>query len=110
MPKRFFKQLHLYGFSVAIWCFLFPSYRIFGPFKSYFAVYKHRSILKYLLYHYDDLIRKYSEIVTVTKHNIDPLSIIWVCWWDGEEAMPAIVKICYNSIKHIPLRPFIIKY
>lgn len=24
---------------------------------------------------------------------------IWVCWWQGEEQMPEIVKICYASLK-----------
>lgn len=26
-------------------------------------------------------------------------SNIWVCWWQGEEKMPDVVKICYRSIK-----------
>lgn len=24
---------------------------------------------------------------------------IWVCWWQGEEQMPEVVKICYASLK-----------
>lgn len=23
---------------------------------------------------------------------------IWVCWWQGEDGMPEIIKICYNNI------------
>jgi hypothetical protein len=24
--------------------------------------------------------------------------IIWICWWDGIDAMPPLVKACYNSV------------
>jgi hypothetical protein len=36
-----------------------------------------------------------------------------VCWWDGEDAMPHLVKACYNSIKsHAGTHPvqFVSKY
>lgn len=55
----------------------------------------------------DFLKKKTKCIVTVYKNkekdylktNIsDNDYIIWVCWWQGEELMPDIVKICYQSI------------
>lgn len=30
--------------------------------------------------------------------NEDDFAPIWVCWWQGEEAMPDIVKVCYKRI------------
>lgn len=24
---------------------------------------------------------------------------LWVCWWQGEEQMPQLIKICYNNLK-----------
>jgi hypothetical protein len=95
---RFFPQWRIYCFSVAFWCLNFPFYRIFGPFKYNFAAHKHRSILKYLSNRYEGLINRYAEIELLSESKIEPESTIWVCWWDGKEAMPDIVKSCYNSI------------
>lgn len=37
--------------------------------------------------------------------NIEPESKnIWVCWWQGYDAMPEWCKMCYNNLKH-NLRP-----
>jgi hypothetical protein len=60
---------------------------------------KHEAILAYLLCHYRDIIDKFSKKNPEPESNIDPTSPLWVCWWDGEEAMPDIVKVCYNTIK-----------
>ena len=97
--KRFFPQCKLYGFSVSIWSLLYPFYRLLGPFKYSFANHKHRAILKYLLIRYKDVLNQYSESIQIPAFIIDPQSTIWVCWWDGEEAMPDLVRACYNSVK-----------
>lgn len=34
-----------------------------------------------------------------TGESIGASSKIWVCWWQGEESMPLVVKACYESIK-----------
>ena len=59
--------------------------------------YKHDYILKYLKLHYSDIIEKYKKC----SQDMDsvPSSIIWVCWFQGEEAMPKTVRCCYESIK-----------
>lgn len=30
----------------------------------------------------------------------EPAKIIWICWLQGEEQMPTIVKRCYQSVRH----------
>lgn len=53
----------------------------------------------YLEKHYDDIIAKYAsdesigDIVSVEDYPI------WLFWWQGVEAMPQIVRSCYNRIK-----------
>jgi hypothetical protein len=99
----FFKQWRLYGFFVAFWNLLLPvSLRLCRRFEHFFAGQKHRAILKYLSKHYLKITAHYAEnndSTFIADSKIDPKSIIWVCWWDGEETMPALVKVCYNSIK-----------
>ena len=97
--KRFSPQYRLYGFNAAFWSLLFPLYRFFGPFKQYFAVNKHKAILKYLGNRYSSVLKKFENVNKEEKSNIDPKSVIWVSWWDGEETMPPLVRACYNSIK-----------
>jgi len=104
--KRFFPQLRIYGFSVAISCLFFPFNRFFGPFKFHVAVHKHRVILKYLFERYKNIFINYSNKNAEPCSFIKPDSIIWVCWWDGEDKMPTIVKACYDSLqKHSGLHP-----
>ena len=97
--RRFFPQWRLYSFSVAFWSFLFPLYRIFGPLRANFAIHKHKSILQYLYKRYIGIINQFTGRETKPESAIEPGSTIWVCWWDGEEAMPDLVKTCYRSIR-----------
>ena len=98
--KRFIPQCRLYGFSVAFWSFMFGFKQIYcNRLKLFFAVQKHKAILRYLSSRYFAVIDDYTKRAEPQKQNIAPESPIWVCWWDGEEAMPPLVKACYNSIK-----------
>jgi len=97
--RRFFPQWRLYGFSVAFWGLLFPFHHVFGFLKLFLGVKKHGAILSYLIEHYKDVIEQYKNKTAQPQLNIDPESTIWVCWWDGEEAMPDIVKVCCKTIK-----------
>lgn len=33
------------------------------------------------------------------RNEVSSLFPVWVCWWQGEEKMPELVKCCYNSLK-----------
>ena len=48
------------------------------------------------------VVRRYIENSRIFLYNDTPVgatSNIWVCWWQGEENMPEVVKVCYRSIK-----------
>lgn len=96
---RFFPACRLYGFSVAFWTLVFPFHHIFNFLRPFLGKKKHKAILTYLTDHYKDIIVKYSKRNPQPDSNIGSSSTIWVCWWDGEEAMPDIIKVCYKSIK-----------
>ncbi len=54
------------------------------------------------VYGQEKVIKKYigdSGIYGDRREIIGSNSNIWVCWWQGEEKMPDVVKICYRSIK-----------
>ena len=96
--SRFFPQLYIYGFPVAFWTLFFPFLtRLPGSLKYYFAGKKHKSVLSYLY-------KRYSSIITTYENTSNDNSVIqadskiWVCWWDGINSMPEIVKICYNYL------------
>ncbi|MCL1927433.1 MAG: capsular polysaccharide synthesis protein [Treponema sp.] len=107
--KRFFPQCRLYGFSVAFWALAYPFYRLFGPLKPYFAVHKHRAILKYLTRKYSGIVNQFTDSDKTPESPIGPESTIWVSWWDGEEVMPALVKVCCQTIKqHAGTHPVVL--
>jgi len=97
--RRFFRQWWLYGFTIAFWVYLSAFDGKWGHLESFVVSRKHRSILKYLSKCYADIIKRFAEKNTIQESNIDPASAIWVCWWDGFEAMPDLVKVCYNTLK-----------
>lgn len=51
------------------------------------------------------LTKKYLSNIYIRQKNIPKIVFnkndykIWVLWWQGEENMPPIVKICFNSLK-----------
>ena len=95
----FFKQLYIYNFSVALGTFIFPFNIFFCNYKKYIAVYKHKAILMYLKKKYKHILMNYTDKTDIPESKIEKDSVIWVCWWDGEEAMPSLVKSCFSSIK-----------
>lgn len=80
-------------------------------FKTSKTVYKVERDKKAIIYDYiekkmESLIRYFnngvnlpmSEELLVPGKNIDKIPV-FICWWQGEDQMPDIVKACYNSIK-----------
>ncbi len=45
-----------------------------------------------------DILKKYKKANT-TKSPIGSTCPIWICWWQGEENMPDIIKACYASVR-----------
>ncbi len=57
---------------------------------------KHRWILAYLSDRLMPIVQKYREDTSEGTPN--PEAPIWVCWWDGLDCAPPLVKQCVNSI------------
>lgn len=60
----------------------------------------HSKIKKNIEENYDYIIQKYIDIDKKYKpYNSTISDIIWVCWWQGLENAPEIVKICFERLK-----------
>ena len=57
----------------------------------------HNKIKQYLLEKYSSVIQKY--INKKDESSDKQPNIIWVCWWQGIENAPYIVKLCFEKIK-----------
>ena len=56
------------------------------------------------VYGQQEVVKKYIDNTDNLLKNNSPIgdtSNIWVCWWQGEENMPEVVKVCYRSIKKL---------
>lgn len=74
------------------------GYKEYGLFKKHLLK-KHDVMMKYLDQCYADFIRSY-DFNNVQVPETSPYSdVIWVCWWQGEQQSPAIVKRCLESIR-----------
>ena len=52
--------------------------------------------------HYNSLKRKYNKLAAEPIKDEtaeEPTKIIWICWLQGLEAAPALVKHCYSSVR-----------
>jgi len=58
------------------------------------------NIKKYLKKKYTSIINEYNScgVQGINQQNRNPYTI-WVCWQQGEDNMPDIMKICFNNIK-----------
>ena len=64
-----------------------------GTLKRVMNVYGQQEVVKKYIDNTDNLLKNNSPI--------GDTSNIWVCWWQGEENMPEVVKVCYRSIKKL---------
>jgi len=91
IKKLFYRILH-FGLLLT---FLDIAFEITG--YRFICSLKHKFIDSFLKRKFKYYISEHYD-----KANTRPLGKIpkqaWICWWDGEDKMPAIVKACYNSI------------
>jgi len=59
---------------------------------------KVKRLYRYFNSKYGYVIKKYMN-VDVPLASADDDYVVWVMWWQGEEQMPDIIKICYHSLK-----------
>ena len=60
---------------------------------------KHDVMLEYFENAFSDYIASYDFNRASCKEPSEFVNCIWVCWWQGEEQAPEIVKKCINSIR-----------
>ena len=58
---------------------------------------KHRSIKNYLLKNYGDIIADFKSR-DLPHPPVQEKYPVWICWWQGEDLMPPLVRACYNSL------------
>ena len=59
-------------------------------------IFKREIIMAVLRRKYASFISQQTKVFKQDKFT--PQAPIWVCWWQGETAMPPIVKMCYQSL------------
>ncbi|MBQ2617710.1 MAG: capsular polysaccharide synthesis protein [Synergistaceae bacterium] len=79
-------------------------YRIFGSGIAWSAAaasrfkraapLKHRRVLDYLKENYSGFISGYKS---ETSNQSENSGVIWTMWWQGEENLPEVVKMCFSS-------------
>ena len=74
--------------------------RFFKHIEKFFVRRKQQLIMHHLLYRAGgkELIARYTRNYQPVYEPITETSPIWTCWWQGENAMPDIVKACYNAM------------
>ena len=74
--------------------------RFFKHIEKFFVRRKQQLIMHHLLYRAGgkELIARYTRNYQPVYEPITETSQIWACWWQGENAMPDIVKACYNAM------------
>lgn len=75
--------------------------RFFKRVEGVLSSFKKKYIVWYLLHRVgeQELVDRYRGRTNEACGPIGEDSPVWVCWWQGEEAMPDIVKACLNSIR-----------
>lgn len=61
---------------------------------------KHKTMMKYIESEYEDYLEQYDfEKIKLNDTNDEYKNKVWVCWWQGIEYAPEIVKSCIESIE-----------
>ena len=90
--SRFYNYQHYFGLRMAWFYIIYPR---FGGKNAILR--RHEEIKRYIKKEFADILSKYKAMEYVPESN-EPQRKIWVCWLQGEENMPEIVRSCYHSI------------
>ena len=60
---------------------------------------KNKILFNYLTNKYTDIIQKYND-KAIHQYTCDEISNLpmWILWWQGEDNMPDMIKVCYRSV------------
>lgn len=93
-----FQKMLSHFFALAKSFGVIPAYNIVWMQFVKSVEYKHKYILSYLEKHYSKIISQ--RLCEFPEPDSSPAGcVVWVCWFQGEERMPATIKCCYESIK-----------
>lgn len=89
-----------FGLGVSFWSFCVSKYNYQKHENNlaYFLVkQKNKAINKYLTknYYSSTIVKEYQ----IENEEIPPNSILWTFWWQGEEELPDIIRVCVQSQK-----------
>jgi len=95
IPQRTKKVLYRiihFGFFLTLFDYLFEITK-----SNFFAKIKHIKISNWLKRNFKYFVNKHYDNANAISVGEIPKKI-WVCWWDGIDTMPPIIRACYNSI------------
>lgn len=95
MVKRFKEDWKEFSFKVALGRIIRDC-----PFFSWEVRrnYYEKQVYSYIKNEYEDVVKKCVQEYKEEQSTVCDTRYIWVMWWQGEEAMPPIVKACYSSL------------
>lgn len=94
--QSFPKHYRNFGLKMAIYIVID---RLFPPGRSKMYM---NAVYRYLNENFSDITTKdYPECPEIIpkEKTLKDNKIVWVCWFQGEDAMPDLVKMCYNNLK-----------
>ena len=90
---RFFSYLFNFGPRLTFYYIVYPR---FGGRKAIFR--RHEEIKRYIKFNFSSVLNKYKDAVYPESQSFDNRKI-WVCWLQGADNMPDIVRACYKSVR-----------
>ena len=90
---RFFSYLFNFGPRLTFYYIVYPR---FGGRKAIFR--RHEEIKRYIKINFSSVLKKYKDDVYPESQSFDN-RMIWVCWLQGADNMPEIVRACYKSVR-----------
>jgi hypothetical protein len=95
----FFHKSAVFGFSVAFWDFLDSQKDRIGVLPDRIHERKHAAVVDWLTVNFQYFISGFKKQIGENNPLPEPTApIIWICWWDGVDTMPPVVRACYNSV------------
>ena len=91
--KRFCLYLFNFGPRLTFYYIVYPR---FGGRKAIFR--RHEEIKRYIKINFSSVLKKYKDDVYPESQSFDN-RMIWVCWLQGADNMPEIVRACYKSVR-----------
>ena len=90
--EKFFYRMFNFGLTITFLEYLFKHTESRGVNKI-----RHKVIVNWLEKKYRYFISGHYENANSSPQGEIPKKI-WICWWDGMDMMPPIVKACYQSV------------